>query len=127
MLGQSLLPELFWPCDASDAESTLVFEYDPTSSSTANPGTSGSVSRIVSVGNPSRSVIKLYAPGLADRIAAISVYDVAGRLVERAIPVQDAPGTLVWAPRRLAAGVYVIRAETNHREVLATRRVVFVR
>jgi hypothetical protein len=121
------LPELFWPSDASDAESTLVFEYDPVAAATPEPDWPASASNVVIVPSPTRSVVKLYMPGLMERIAAISVYDVAGRLVERAIPQRDAGHGLTWTPQRLATGVYWIRPETRLGEPLATRRVVFIR
>jgi hypothetical protein len=126
-VNQNGVPELFWPSDASDAESTLVFEYDPVPSATPEQGSPVAASNVVLVPSPTRSVVKLYVPGIADRIAAISVYDVAGRLVERAIPLRDSRDGLTWTPQRLATGVYWIRPETRLGEPLATRRVVFIR
>jgi hypothetical protein len=126
-VNQNGLPELFWPSDASDAESTLVFEYDPVSSTMPQPGAPVTASNVVIVPSPTRSVIKLFVPGIADRIFAISVYDVAGRLVERAIPVRDSRDGLTWTPRRLTTGVYWIRPESRPGEPLATRRVVYIR
>jgi hypothetical protein len=126
-VNQNGLPELFWPSDASDAESTLVFEYDPVPSATPEQGSPVAASNVVLVPSPTRSVVKLYVPGIADRIAAISVYDVAGRLVERATPLRDSRDALTWTPRRLTTGVYWIRPETHLGEPVATRRVVFIR
>src|SRR5262245_39509124 len=126
-VNQNGRPELFWPSDASDAESTLVFEYDPTSSATPEQGLSVSASNVVIVPSPTRSIVKLYVPGPADRIGAIPVSDVAGRLVERAIPIRDSRDGLTWTPRRLTTGVYWIRPETRLGEPLATRRVIYIR
>lgn len=123
---QNGIPELFWPSQASDAESTLVFEFDPLATSVPDGSTVDADARFI-VYSPAHSIVRMHAPVWVDRIATLAVYDVAGRLVERVVPMREPRDGLVWAPRRLVAGVYFVRAETRDRNPLATRRVVLVR
>jgi len=124
-VNQNGIPELFRPSSASDATPTLVFEQQGIPTSLEDTG----VERpnfIVSP-NPSRGVVTVLAPGAAQAATTLYLFDVAGRLVDRTIQMQDSRGRIVWSPRLPSSGVYLLRLETARGGTLETRRVTFIR
>ena len=86
---------------------------------------------LASIGNPSRGRVALaYAMPTAG-VAALSVYDRAGRLVKQLVSGPTPAGThrVVWdgtdaAGRKVGAGVYLVRLVTDGKSVVAKTAVV---
>lgn len=119
--------ELFWPTD-SNWWTTLVLEHPLVPPSEA-PDAAWYGTLPVSVSpTPCRTGGSVLLPDAAARgVSRISVFDVAGRLVERLSVTRDPQGRFVWPTRHLAGGVYFLQLEDRRGSPVARGRGVVVR
>jgi hypothetical protein len=122
--------ELFWTTMGNarpEGGNTLVLEY-PESSPTDIPGRSlPGKAALTLTPNPWRPGTNLsLTPPLDATVSSISIYDVAGRLVDRTV-VGATTGNVQWTPRLQSSGVYLIRLENANRRPLAQGRLTAIR
>jgi hypothetical protein len=113
--------ELFW--DSYDYPA-LVLENPPRTSD-VGPG-SRRLQRLILSPNPFVDVATLVAPNATPFADRLSVYDVAGRLVER-LRLLGGQESHVWDAGRLSAGVYYVTIEGPGGTPLARGRATVVR
>jgi hypothetical protein len=114
-LNRNGLPEIVW-----QHATTRIFEYSDAPTD-ANAGSEWQPARLDIVPNPcgAQATVRL-APG-AGTAARLAVFDVRGRIVERR-NVDASDASILWQPRDLPAGVYLVRLEDMHGRVLASGR-----
>jgi hypothetical protein len=118
-LNQNGLPEVVWPY-----YTTRIFEYSGTP--TDSNGATWHPAKLDIVPNPfgGRATLR-FAPG-AGAAARLAVFDIRGRIVERST-VEVSGASVLWQPRDLPAGVYLVRLEDGKGRVLARGRGTIVR
>ncbi len=108
--------EIFW----TSPETARLFEYLPTSDAAA-------VQRVTALAvspNPVRRAATIRWDRATGSGAALHVYDVAGRLLER----RDVRGqSLEWRPAALASGVYYLELRDRHGGRIAANRALVLR
>ena len=107
--------ELFWD---SFQFPTLVLEYPPKTSSAGSVGTRGTDLLLLSP-NPCRASATVIAQTGSVQAEWLTVYDVAGRLVERR-SLRNGQAPLMWYTDGLSAGMYFLQLE-NHRGIPVAR------
>jgi hypothetical protein len=114
-LNRNGIPDIVW-----QYTTTRIFEYSdiPTD---VNSGLTWQPARLDIAPNPcgAQATLRL-APG-AGTAAKLAVFDVRGRIVERR-NVEASGASILWQPRDLPAGVYLVRLEDTHGRVLASGR-----
>jgi hypothetical protein len=118
-LNRNGVPEVVWPYTT-----TRIFEYSGTP--TDSNGTTWRPGKLDIVPNPfgGRTTLR-FAPG-AGAAARLAVFDIRGRIVERST-VQASGASVLWQPRDLPAGVYLVRLEDIKGRVLASGRGTIIR
>jgi hypothetical protein len=119
-------PELFWPTQANGLTS-LVLEHSLVPPSEAADAEWIGIVPISVSPTPCRTGGTLFLPDAAARgVARISVFDAAGRLVERLPVTRDPQGRIVWPARHLAGGVYFLQLEDTRGSTVARGRGVIL-
>jgi hypothetical protein len=83
-------------------------------------------SRMTIYPNPCRGAVASLMLSTDRRAHALSVFDVAGRLVERRVPLRDAQNRPLWPVQHLIPGVYLVRLEDARGAMIGTARGVVV-
>lgn len=96
----------------------LVLEYR-SGVSAIEEGVAPLAPRLTISPNPSNLEAGLHLETMLDRAARLSVYDAAGRIVERRQLIGDGHGQILWSTKDLAAGVYILRLEDSGGRSLA--------
>jgi hypothetical protein len=65
---------------------------------------------------------QLHVSATVGHAASLTVYDVAGRVVDRQLAIRDARGQILWPTQHLASGVYLLRLENAAGQTLAVGR-----
>ena len=104
---------------------TRIYEYprtttDPSFDSTLQPG------ELDIVPNPCRAQATLRLAPRSDTAARLAVFDVRGRIVEQRV-IESSGAPILWQPRGLPAGVYLVRLENSNGRVIASGRGTVVR
>jgi len=116
--------ELLW--FTSSGLPSLVME-DRGAVSGVNDTPNRSLSRMTIFPNPCRGAVAALIVSTDRRGHALSVFDVAGRLVERRVPLRDAQNRPLWPVQHLTPGVYLVRLEDARGTTIGTARGVVVR
>ena len=107
--------ELFWD---SFQFPTLVLEYPPRTSG-VGPFERRGLEMLILSPNPCRARATVFAQTGSVQAEWLTVYDVAGRLVERR-SLRNGQAPLVWYTNGLSAGMYFLQLE-NHRGIPVAR------
>jgi len=110
--------EIFW---AASGDSTLILEWQQTSS---NAGLEQRVLALVP--NPFRASTSLQVPEPFSRAVQLSVYDVTGRRIVRALLPAGAR-VFPWDASGMAAGIYMVRIEGPNEAPLASTKAIIIR
>ncbi|MFQ5601525.1 MAG: hypothetical protein ACE5G2_13355, partial [Candidatus Krumholzibacteriia bacterium] len=121
-LNQNGKPELIW----AGSPTTLILEHR-TGTSDVGGDTGPTLGSLASFPNPSREQAELRMLAGADAVTCLSVFDVAGRLVERRMLRGDSKGRILWPTAHLASAVYLLRLEDANRRPLAVGRGIVMR
>jgi len=124
--------ELFWD---SFVLPTLVLEH-PAIATDVNNGSNGNagngleplgMASLAPYPNPCRTGATILLQAAAKNAARFSVYNVAGRLVERRFLRPGQAGSVYWQARGLSAGVYLLQLENSAGVPVAKGRGTVVR
>lgn len=112
------ISELFWR--AEPGARTLVYE---SMTATSADRVRFDLAVIQAAPNPCRKEAAFLTVVPNPDVRWLSVFDVTGRLVNRAPVGRDASQRLVWQPAGVPSGVYLLRLEDARQRALATGRV----